>query len=42
MDKASCDAADAVEMILKDGIEAAMNHYNGAAKKKKATENKQE
>ena len=42
VDKAICDAADAVEMILKDGIEAAMNHYNGAAKKKKATENKQE
>ena len=41
VDKAICDAADAVEMILKDGIEAAMNHYNGAAKKKKATENKQ-
>lgn len=42
VDKAICDAADAVEMILKDGIEVAMNHYNGAAKKKKATENKQE
>lgn len=42
VDKAICDAADAVEMILKDGIEATMNHYNGAAKKKKATENKQE
>lgn len=42
VDKAICDAADAVGMILKDGIEAAMNHYNGAAKKKKATENKQE
>lgn len=42
VDKAICDAADAVEMILKDGMEAAMNHYNGAAKKKKATENKQE
>ena len=34
VDKAICDAADAVEMILKDGIEAAMNHYNGAAKYK--------
>lgn len=42
VDKAICDAADAVEMILKDGIEVAMNHYNGAAKKKKVTENKQE
>ena len=42
VDKAICDAADAVEMILKDGIEATMNHYNGAAKKKKVTENKQE
>ena len=42
VDKAICDAADAVEMILKDGIEAAMNHYKGEAKKKKATENKQE
>ena len=42
VDKAICDAADAVEMILKDGIESAMNHYNGAAKKKKVTENKQE
>lgn len=28
VDKAIEDAADAVEMILKDGIEAAMNHYN--------------
>lgn len=28
VDKAICDAADAVEMILRDGIESAMNHYN--------------
>lgn len=28
VDKAIDDAADAVEMILRDGIEAAMNHYN--------------
>ena len=28
VDKAVDDAADAVEMILKDGIEATMNHYN--------------
>lgn len=28
VDKAICDAADAVERILRDGIESAMNHYN--------------
>ena len=28
VNKAICDAADAVEMILRDGIESAMNHYN--------------
>lgn len=28
VDKAIEEAADAVEMILKDGIEATMNHYN--------------
>ena len=28
VDKAIGDAADAVEMILRDGIEATMNHYN--------------
>ena len=28
VDKAICDAADAVEMILRDGIESAKNHYN--------------
>lgn len=28
VDKSICDAADAVEMILRDGIESAMNHYN--------------
>ena len=28
VDKAICDAADAVEMILRDCIESAMNHYN--------------
>ena len=28
VDEDICDAADAVEMILRDGIESAMNHYN--------------
>ena len=35
VDQAILQAAEAVEMILAEGIEAAMNHYNGAAKKKK-------
>ena len=38
VDAAIKEAADAVEMILKQGIEAAMNHYNGAGKKKKTQE----
>lgn len=43
VDQAVCQAADAVEMILEKGVDAAMNHYNGAAKKKKkVTENLQE
>lgn len=38
VDAAIKEAADAVEMILEQGIEAAMNHYNGAGKKKKTQE----
>ena len=35
VDVAIQDAADAVEMIIEKGIDAAMNHYNGSGKKKK-------
>lgn len=35
VDAAIQDAADAVEMIIEKGIDAAMNHYNGSGKKKK-------
>ena len=35
VDAAIQDAADAVDMIIEKGIDAAMNHYNGSGKKKK-------
>lgn len=37
VDGAIAQAADGVEMILSQGIEAAMNRYNGTSKKKKVS-----
>lgn len=42
VDQAIREAVAAVEMILEKGIDAAMNHYNGSGKKKKAEQDRQQ